>query len=205
MKQRINLYTEEFTPRLDMWSLSSVAVIWSVTAVLLAMVWAGVSWYGASLQDNLMAKQRQQQQLLSTVSALQQALEQRKPDAGLERQLAQRRHELNNRQLLVNELSLREQIKQQGFADLLDNLAAKNSRDIWLETIQVSEHMMLLEGQLSKPEAMPQWLQRLGQTSSFSGRTFDSARLFRDEEQLRFELSMSRSPETDVQAQGGQK
>ena len=143
MKQRINLYTEEFTPRLDMWSLSSVAVIWSVTAVLLAMVWAGVSWYGASLQDNLMAKQRQQQQLLSTVSALQQALEQRKPDAGLERQLAQRRHELSNRQLLVNELSLREQIKQQGFADLLDNLAAKNSRDIWLETIQVSEHMML--------------------------------------------------------------
>ncbi len=205
MKQRINLYTEEFTPRLDMWSLSSVSIIWGIALTLLALIWAGVSWYGSTLQEELMAKQRQQQQLLSSVGALQQALEQRKPDAGLERQLEQRRHELSNRQLLVNELSLREQIKRQGFADLLDNLAAKNSRDIWLETIQVSEHMMLLEGQLSKPEAMPQWLQRLGQTSSFSGRTFDSARLFRDEEQLRFELSMSRTAEAGPQSQGGQK
>lgn len=205
MKQRINLYTAEFTPRLDVWSLSSVTAVWGLAFVILAMVWAGVTWYGATLQEELMAKQRQQQQLLLTVSTLQQALEQRKPDAGLERQLEQRRQELSNRQLLLSELSLREQIKRQGFADLLDNLAAKNSRDIWLETIQVSEHMMLLQGQLSKPEAMPQWLQRLGQTTSFSGRTFDSARLFRDEQQLRFELSMSRTAESGAPAQGGQR
>lgn len=203
MKQRINLYSEALAPKLDLLSLTSIFMAWGALLSLLLVVWAGVAWYGASQRSALAAYQDQQQQMSSTVNNLKVALEQRKPDEGLTRTLAQRQQELENRELLVRELSDREQIKQQGFASLLDNLATKNSQDIWLEAIEVSENMMLMQGQLSTPEAMPKWLQRLGQTSSFSGRTFDSARLYREEELLRFELSMSRVPEASQQ--GGQQ
>lgn len=203
MKQRINLYSDAFAPKLDLLSLSSVLMAWGALSTLLLVVWAGVAWYGSGQRDTLSSYQDQQQQLSATVNNLKVTLEQRKPDEGLSRTLAQRQQELDNRELLVRELSDREQIKQQGFAGLLDSLAAKNSNDIWLEAIEVSEHMMLMQGQLSNPEAMPKWLQRLGETSSFSGRTFDSARLYREDEQLRFELSMSRVPEATQQ--GGQQ
>ena len=201
MKNRINFYSAEFAPRLDLLSLTSVLLAWGATLTVLLLIWAGVAWYGASKRTELAVVQDQQQQLSATVNNLKTTLEQRKPDAGLSRTLEQRQQELANRELLVRELSQREQIKQQGFAGMLDSLAQKNSQDIWLDTIEVSENMMVLQGQLSPPQAMPKWLQRLGQTTAFSGRTFDSTRLYRDNEQLRFELNMARVPET--MQQGG--
>ncbi|GGF82830.1 hypothetical protein [Alteromonas lipolytica] len=203
MKSRINFYTEDFEPRLDVLSLTSISIAWGVTLAVLLLIWAGIAWYGSVKHTELAALQAQQQQLSSEVNTLKTTLEQRKPDAGLARTLEQRQQELANRELLVRELSQREQIKQQGFAALLDSLAEKNSQDIWLDAIEVSENMMLLEGQLSNPQAMPKWLQRLGQTSSFSGRTFDSTRLYREDDTLRFELNMARVAE--AAQQGGQR
>ena len=203
MKNRINFYSDEFAPRLDLLSLTSVLLAWGATLTLLLVVWSGVAWYGATKRSELAALQTQQQQYSTTVNNLKTTLEQRKPDEGLARTLEQRQQELDNRELLVRELSQREQIKLQGFAGMLDSLAQKDSQDIWLDAIEVSENMMLLQGQLSTPEAMPKWLQRLGQTTSFSGRTFDSTRLYREDEQLRFELNMARVPET--MQQGGQR
>lgn len=202
MRHRINFYSDEFAPRLDLLSLTSVMLAWSITLGLLLVIWAGVAWYGATTRTELTTMQDQQQQLSAAVDKLKTTLEQRTPDAGLARTLEQRQQELANRELLVRELSQREQIKQQGFAGMLDSLAQKNSQDIWLDAIEVSEHMMLLQGQISDPEAMPKWLQRLGQTTSFSGRTFDSTRLYREDQQLRFELNMARVPQT--LQQGGQ-
>tara|TARA_Y100001947_G_scaffold138295_1_gene127815 strand:- start:3264 stop:3875 length:612 start_codon:yes stop_codon:yes gene_type:complete len=199
MKNRINFYSAEFAPRLDLLSLTSVLLAWGATLSVLLLIWAGVAWYGASKRTELAEVQDQQQQLSASVNNLKTTLEQRKPDAGLTRTLEQRQQELANRELLVRELSQREQIKQQGFAGMLDSLAQKNSQDIWLDTIEVSENMMVLQGQLSTPQAMPKWLQRLGRTTAFSGRTFDSTRLYRDNEQLRFELNMARVPETTQQ------
>lgn len=199
MKNRINFYSAEFAPRLDLLSLTSVLLAWGATLTVLLLIWAGVAWYGASKRTELAEVQDQQQQLSASVNNLKTTLEQRKPDAGLTRTLEQRQQELANRELLVRELSQREQIKQQGFAGMLDSLAQKDSQDIWLDTIEVSENMMVLQGQLSTPQAMPKWLQRLGLTTAFSGRTFDSTRLYRDDEQLRFELNMARVPETTQQ------
>ena len=199
MKNRINFYSAEFAPRLDLLSLTSVLLAWGATLTVLLLIWAGVAWYGASKRTELAEVQDQQQQLSASVNNLKTTLEQRKPDAGLTRTLEQRQQELANRELLVRELSQREQIKQQGFAGMLDSLAQKDSQDIWLDTIEVRENMMVLQGQLSTPQAMPKWLQRLGQTTAFSGRTFDSTRLYRDDEQLRFELNMARVPETTQQ------
>lgn len=196
MKSRINLYSPDLAPRLDLLSLSSLLLAWGATLSILLLTWAGVAYYESNANQALVKQKQAQQVLNSSISELKKALANRKPDEGLTRSLSMRQQELANRQLLVEELSEREQIKQQGFAGLLDSLAEKNSHDIWLETIQVSENSMLLEGRLKEPEAMPKWLQRLGNTSSFTGRTFDSARIYREEEYLRFELSMSRTQQS---------
>ena len=167
MKNRINFYSAEFAPRLDLLSLTSVLLAWGATLTVLLLIWAGVAWYGASKRTELAVVQDQQQQLSATVNNLKTTLEQRKPDAGLSRTLEQRQQELANRELLVRELSQREQIKQQGFAGMLDSLAQKDGQDIWLDTIEVSENMMVLQGQLSSPQAMPKWLQRFGADYGF--------------------------------------
>ena len=85
----------------------------------------------------------------------------------------------------------------------MTDLAAQSRSDIWLQSLAVSESMMMLQGQVSQPEAMPQWLTRLAQTPSFSGRTFDSASVIREEDALLFKLEAQRQEEDTGMQQGG--
>ena len=70
MKNRINFYSAEFAPRLDLLSLTSVLLAWGATLTVLLLIWAGVAWYGASKRTELAVVQDQQQQLSATVNNL---------------------------------------------------------------------------------------------------------------------------------------
>ena len=43
MKNRINFYSAEFAPRLDLLSLTSVLLAWGATLTVLLLIWAGVA------------------------------------------------------------------------------------------------------------------------------------------------------------------
>lgn len=196
MKSRINFYQQEFAPQLDLLSLSSVGVAWGALCTLIALVWATTSWVVADKQEQLSKLVADNQHMQSRVDAMQAELAQRKPDPDLTRQVTALQQTLEHQQRLLSEIDARNIIRQSGFTQLLSDLASQSKSDLWLNTIEVSEHAMLLQGELSDPKAMPQWLNRLADTPSFSGRTFDTARVYRDEDGLKFELNAQRQPET---------
>ncbi len=196
MKSRINFYQQEFAPQLDLLSLSSVGVAWGALCTLIALVWAGTSWVVADKQEQLSKLEADNQHMQSRVDAMQTELAQRKPDPDLTRQVRALQQTLEHQQRLLSEIDARNIIRQSGFTQLLSDLASQSKSDLWLNTIEVSEHAMLLQGELSDPKAMPQWLNRLADTPSFSGRTFDTARVYRDENGLKFELNAQRQPES---------
>ena len=202
MKHRLNLYTPDLAPKLDLLSLNSVVGMSSAVAILLTLVWAALAWNGQGLSDELRVMQNQQRQLQAEVDSLKLALENRKPDPVLESKVASKQKVLERQERLLQEFAKREVIKTQGFAPLLTDLASQSKGDLWLSGIEVSETDMLLDGQVNRPEAFPQWLQRLANTRSFTGKTFDTARVYKDNDVLRFELKAERS--SDEEEIGGE-
>lgn len=202
MKHRLNLYTPDLAPKLDLLSLNSVVGMCSAVAILLTLVWAALAWNGQGLSDELRVMQNQQRQLQAEVDSLKLALENRKPDPVLESKVASKQKVLERQERLLQEFAKREVIKTQGFAPLLTDLASQSKGDLWLSGIEVSETDMLLDGQVNRPEAFPQWLQRLANTRSFTGKTFDTARVYKDNDVLRFELKAERS--SDEEEIGGE-
>lgn len=202
MKHRLNLYTPDLAPKLDLLSLNSVVGMCSAVAILLTLVWAALAWNGQGLSDELRVMQNQQRQLQAEVDSLKLALENRKPAPVLESKVASKQKVLERQERLLQEFAKREVIKTQGFAPLLTDLASQSKGDLWLSGIEVSETDMLLDGQVNRPEAFPQWLQRLANTRSFTGKTFDTARVYKDNDVLRFELKAERS--SDEEEIGGE-
>ncbi len=204
MKHRLNLFTPDLAPKLDLLSLNSVVGFCAAVALLLTLTWAGLAWQGDGLSSQLNVLQSEQRQLQADVDKLQMAMQNRKPDPVLEQKVASKQKMLERQQRLLQEFAQREVIKTQGFAPLLTDLANQSSGDLWLNSIEIDELNMLLDGEVTKPEAFPQWLQRLAQTRTFTGKTFDTARVFRDNDVLRFELKTERAEESDEQGAGGE-
>lgn len=202
MKHRINLYQSSFQPRLDLLSLSSVAAAIGGLLAVMLVTWAVMAAVASSTEEELAALTAENQRLQIDVNAMQAVLAEREPDRVLTAKVNTLKNTLSKQDRLLEELASREVIRNTGFAQLMTDLAAQSRADIWLQSVAVSESMMLLQGQVSQPEAMPQWLTRLAQTPSFSGRTFDSASVMREEDALLFTLEAQRQEE-DEQSQGG--
>lgn len=202
MKHRINLYQSSFQPRLDLLSLSSVAAAMGGLLAIMLVTWAVMAAVASSTEGELAALTAENQRLQIDVNAMQAVLAEREPDPVLTAKVNTLKNTLSKQDRLLEELASREVIRNTGFAQLMTDLAAQSRADIWLQSVAVSESIMLLQGQVSQPEAMPQWLTRLAQTPSFSGRTFDSASVMREEDALLFTLEAQRQEE-DEQSQGG--
>lgn len=203
MKHRINLYQAPFQPRLDLLSLSSVSFALSGLLVILLVSWAIMTAIASSTEDELAYIKAQNLRIQTDVNAMQAVLAERTPDPVLTKKVDALKATLSKQDRLLEELASREIIKNTGFAQLMTDLAAQSRSDIWLESLMVSESVMVLQGQVSQPEAMPQWLTRLARTQSFSGRTFDSASVTRDEDALLFTLEAQRQEEEIKPQQGG--
>ena len=108
---------------------------------------------------------------------------------------------LQEKQRLKQALSEREALKSASFSLMLRELAEQHHSDLWLTRIMVDEANMSFDGQSLRPEALPQWIGRLGQTEYFSGKQFDQARVYREEQNLLFNLTTTR--QDDVSSSGG--
>ncbi|WP_414829383.1 hypothetical protein [Alteromonas sp. H39] len=205
MKHRINLYQASFQPRLDLLSLSSVAAALGGLLAVMLITWVIMTAVASTAEEDLAALVSENQRLQIDVNAMQAVLAEREPDPVLTTKVNTLKNTLSKQDQLLEELASREVIRNTGFAQLLTDLAAQSRPDIWLQSVAVSESMMLLQGQVSQPEAMPQWLTRLAQTQSFSGRTFDSASVMREEDALVFTLEAQRQEKEAGQSKGGKR
>ena len=119
-------------------------------------------------------------------------LQERKEDPQLLAIFAGLQSSLQDKERLKTALRDREVLKSTSFSLMLRELSQQHHESLWLTRINVTEQSMTFDGEAIQPEAVPQWVGRLGQTEYFTGKTFDEARLYRDDSAIRFSLATSR-------------
>jgi len=83
-----------------------------------------------------------------------------------------------------------------GFSHYMNGLSEQLVRGLWLTSFEISDggQHVSINGLVDKPEKVPEFLQKLGQSAAFDGKEFDVFKLGQDEDTsgvLRFNLSGS--------------
>lgn len=203
MKTRVNLYSEEVRPRLELLTLNFALFCWLVSLLLLAGIAGYIYMQKPSLQQQLMALQDTQTQKSGQLEQLSARVSVRKQDASLVAELEQQQAQLDQQQTLLNALQQQENLKSRGFSPLLLALAERHEPQLALHKIIIQGADVRFEGQLLASDALPRWLEQLSDDSYFQHTRFNDARLFRDDQHnLHFVLdSKAASSESALGAQ----
>ena len=125
MKYRINLYPSELRPKVELLTITFVFIVWSVAALILFVI---SNSYQQSY-DDIQLQTRDTQNLHSEKTDKLQALtserDNRKQDSSLVSRVEALQSEVRAKQLLLEELKGREQLKNHGFSLLMLDLASK--------------------------------------------------------------------------------
>lgn len=192
MKNRINLFPEELKPKLNLFTAGFVILMWLLSGVVLFAVSQS---YQNKFRDIQIATQDTQQlynQQNSMLTMLTQARDTRAQDPALLAEVQKLQKEARDKGLLLEELKGREQLKNQGFSMLMDDLSTSHVEGVWLTRISIAEQRIRMEGATLESSKVPQWVSKLRDSDYFSGRSFAGARMFRDDEDnLNFVISSS--------------
>ena len=195
MKNRVNLFTDDFKPKRILLTLGFAGVVWSVTALVIAVFtfFAYSNWsVEADLAEPFASSYAEKQ---SMIRVLTDARDGRLNDETLMLQVETLQKQLRARTLLINELEKKEQLKNQGFSSLMRDLAENHQEGVWLKRIRVSEQQLQLMGGTESASAVPHWIKNLKQANYFTGRKFAAATLYRDESDvLQFEIGAQLTP-----------
>ncbi|WP_395339846.1 PilN domain-containing protein [Ningiella sp. W23] len=188
MKFNINLYHKAFHPKFEwLTGVNMFAISACVLALCLAGFAALYSW-----QTSLESEMSRVTQSIATeqqsINDLTNALQTRTGNAVLGAKLAQLQRELAAKDALLRKVQDLGDMKQSGFSNLFDAFANANSQHVWIRSFTVDEDALLINGSVSKPSALTQWIADLSGTVFFEGKEFDEAVLDRNEEDLTFQL-----------------
>ena len=190
MKLRINLYSDEFRPKRLYLALPQLVRCWVLMLLLLLGSGGYLQWRLDQQQQVIQSlalgvtNQQQETQRLS------QELASRHPDMALQRKVTEFQSELEAKQALLDNLAGRQQLKSQGFAMVLGDLARLQGPGISLQRIQLQGEQISLQGIARRSQDVPAWVNRFAGTQGLSGRRFDELLMSRDGQgNLQFQLN----------------
>lgn len=190
MKYRVNLFPDELKPKLNLFTAGFVILMWLLSGVVLFAVSQNYQKKYHELQNATQDTQRQYNEQNSLLKVLTDARDTRAQDPALLAEVQKLQNEARDKGLLLDELRGREQLKNQGFSMLMDDLSTSHVDGVWLTRISIAEQKIRMEGATLESSKVPQWVRKLRDSQYFSGRSFAGARMFRDEEDnLNFVIS----------------
>ena len=201
MKKRINLYLPELHPKRQYLSLSQIALAWGCVLGLLLLTGCIVQILRQQSVHQLQALQQQMNELDVQTKTLNAQLQQRHPDAALERELQLRRQEVLSKQQLQTHLTQIGALQNQGFSAWLYDLAQARSPGIALQSFEIENDQLRLQGEAASNDAVPAWLSHFGEHPRLRDRTFSTLQVQRQKSgALQFRLE---SKENAVSAATG--
>jgi Fimbrial assembly protein (PilN) len=182
--QQVNLYTEEFRPRVIVLPLAHMLLFSGLLLSLLVVlsIWLGVD------QANLETQVNETKQNLSAQRDAKDVLEAKvammRLDEALLRQNKRLKQQIAAREVLLETLDSVAVREAQGFSSYMVGLARQNNRQLWLTRISLAESgaSMSLEGSTVAGQQVPAYLERLKQEPIFVGRSFTAFDLIQDED-----------------------
>ena len=202
MKHRLNFYNDSYKPQIDWLSLPSIVFI--LVLLLCGVVLSAITLQGManSAESQYVQTAMTTQELERSVSELEEQVMNRTHDPVLVQQIENTKQRIGEHSLLLEAIETQVPLKQRRFSLLLSELADASQSSLWLTHIQVSENAMTFKGGVSSPQALPQWIQRLGGTASLSQQHFSSTTLLNDEGNMQFTLSTEPASAMDVSKRG---
>ena len=205
MKYRINLYSAELKPKLDLFNLSFVAGLWALLLLVLVAVFSQQYQQTQASQQQLQQQNNTLAQLQAELGVKMEALKALKPDPQLQHQVSELEETVQAKKVLISKLGVLAQINSGDYAGLMQDLARYRQSQLWLQQIQVQDRNIFIQGGALSSQALPQWLDKLKQSKYFRGQQFEQARLYRDQDDtLLFEIGSVMTNGTDSNAGGGQ-
>jgi len=190
VKYRVNLFPEELKPKLNLFTAGFVLLMWLLSGVVL---FAMSEHYHQEYRDMQVATRDIQQkynQQTKMLKMLTDARDTRAQDPALVAQVQKLQNEARDKGLLLEELRGREQLKNQGFSMLMEDLALNHVDGVWLTRISIQEQKIRMEGATIDSAKVPFWVSQLRDSNYFTGRSFAGARMFRDDQDnLNFVIS----------------
>ena len=204
MKYRVNLFPQELKPKLNLFTASFVILMWLLSGVILFAVSETYRQEYLATQRATQDIQQKYSQQQSMLNMLTQARDNRAQDPNLLADVQRLQNEVRDKSLLLDELRGREQLKNQGFSTLMEDLSNSHVDGVWLTRININESKIRMEGATIESAKVPFWVSRLKDSDYFAGRSFAGARMFRDDtDNLNFVIS-SELVELTIEAQAEQ-
>lgn len=194
MKTRINLYLPELRPKRHKLSLSHIVLVWCAMLAFLLLAEAVVQGLLLQSTHQQQALQQHISELDAQTKTLNTQLEQRHPSGVLEHELKLRREELLSKQQLQFHLTQLGALQNQGFAVWLYDLSHARAPGIALQSFDIENDQLRLQGEAASNDAVPAWLSRFSEHPKLRDRTFSTLQVERQKSGvLQFRLASKES------------
>lgn len=190
--QNINLYQPE---KQHFLARPSMPVVLLLGGLLLLFSLLDAGWHGWRLWQQvklLQASEARAQTSEQTLAAATAAFQAPEPDPDLPGKIQALQAENQQLHWLSRYLDQLRREQGRGFSHLLDGLSAQHLGGVWLQGFRFEQggRQLYLQGAVSQPGLLPEYLASLGRNPAFNGRSFAAFALERDQAgSLLFRLS----------------
>lgn len=201
MKQQVNLYTDDFRPRQQLWTLDQLVALTLVVFGLLLAVSLFLNLSLSRAEANRDEAAERVSSVEQQVQALNEELSQRQEEPALRERVDRLEARVRDRRALLERADEVAQAASEGFTPYLSGLSRQSQEGLWLTGIRVNlvQGRLQLQGRTLSGERVPEYLQRLREETVFDGRRFRHFAIERDEdhEHLGFRVSSRRPDDPD--------
>jgi len=179
MKTRINLYIPELRPIRKRLTLFRMMICWGGLLGLLLVSGGALKLVSLQRTQAQLQLQEQLQTIAVQTTALNTQLQARHLDVVLEHELALRKEEIKAKQQLQSHLQQMGTLQNQGFSSWLYDLANARTPEIALQSFEIENDQLRLQGEASSNDAVPAWISHFAQYPTLRNRTFSALQVAR--------------------------
>jgi len=183
MYQQINLYQPIFRKQRQVFSATTMAQALGIVAAALLLVYGYGAWAVADLEVEVVQLEGREKALIAQLARLDPSLGRSRREE-LEQELRRLNATLLDQQRLIQVLRDEPLGNTDGFSPYLAALGRQRTTELWLTELAINGGSGAIElaGRSTRPELVPEYLQRLGRETQLVGQLFDRFEIERDEE-----------------------
>lgn len=190
--QQINFYHAEFRPKkevLPAWQFLTVLGLAFLLLIILSIITIIFQQDPAEiLEKQQQALQQKQQQLVQ----LQKKLNSNKENPLLKAEFKHINEKITEKQALLDYVSSNELGNQTGFSSSLVSLSEQSIDNVWLTqfTFLNAGQFIALKGKTSSADIVPKYIDSLGQSITFAGKTFSVFNIQKPDKEAYFNFEL---------------
>jgi Tfp pilus assembly protein PilN len=183
MYQQINLYQPIFRKQRQIFSATTLAQVLGIVAAALLLLYGYGLFQVRGLEGEVVQLEGREKALTTQLARIDPSQNQHRR-AEVEEELKKLNAALVTQQRLIDVLRERPLGSQSGFSGYLAALGRERTPELWLTQFAINGSTGALElaGRSTRPELVPEYLQRLGREQALTGQRFDALEIEHDAE-----------------------